>query len=66
MVTRQLARWFGDEALEPVAYTDKSWADEPWTGGCPTGLLPAGGFSLDPEAISVPLGRLHFAGTETA
>lgn len=65
-VTGELARWFGDEALAPIAYGDLDWSRERWTRGCPTGVLQPGAFAVVGDALRAPVGRLHWAGTETA
>lgn len=65
-VLSQLARWFGDEALEPVELVEMDWNAEPFTGGCPVGIMPPGvltGFGI---TLRQPVGRVHWAGTETA
>jgi monoamine oxidase len=61
-----LARAFGPQALEPVDYMEKDWAAEPWTRGCPTGFMPPGALTTFGPALREPVGRIHWAGTETA
>lgn len=61
-----LARYFGPQALEPVAYVEQDWAAEPWSLGCPVGNLAAGAFLESAPALRAVEGRLHFAGTESA
>lgn len=61
-----LARAFGPEALEPVAYVEKDWSADPWTRGCPTGFMPPGVLTTFGPALREPIGRIHWAGTETA
>ena len=61
-----LARSFGPEALEPLAYVEQDWAQEPWSRGCPVGLCGPQVLSQYGAALAAPVGRLHFAGTETA
>lgn len=36
-VLKQLAGWFGKEAMEPIEYLEKDWAADPYTNGCPVG-----------------------------
>jgi len=61
----ELARYFGDKALDAKGYVEKDWATDPWSTGCITpltpGLLTAGG-----EHLRKPSGRIHWAGTESA
>lgn len=65
-VTECFARWFGDEARQCIAYADLDWSQERWTRGCPTGVLQPGGFAIAGRALREPVGRIHWAGTETA
>ncbi len=67
-VLSQLVELFGPAAAEPIEFIEHSWPDEDWSGGCYAGLLPPGvltapGVAWPPGA---PLGRVHFAGTETS
>ncbi|MCB9528061.1 MAG: FAD-dependent oxidoreductase [Myxococcales bacterium] len=65
-VLAHLARLFGEPAARPVRYVEQVWSAEPWTRGCPTGGLPAGGMVPYAAALRRPCGRIHWAGTETA
>jgi len=65
-VLSSLARWFGEEAAEPTEYLEQDWSLEPWTRGCPVGNFAPGALTQLGEALRAPIGRLHFAGTETA
>ena len=65
-VLRNFATYFGDRALRPTAYHDKDWSSDPWARGCYTGILPPGVLLDYGPAIREPVGRLHWAGTETA
>jgi len=60
------ARYFGPEALQPLEYIEQSWADEEWSRGCYASYFPPGVWSDYGEALRTPVGRLHWAGTETA
>jgi monoamine oxidase len=60
-----LARWFGPQALTPVEYQETNWAQQPWIFGC-QGALPPGVLTQVGPALRRPVGRVHFAGTETA
>lgn len=57
---------FGAEAASPVDYVDKDWSADPWTRGCPTAGLPPGVMTVHGSALREPVGRIHWAGTETA
>jgi monoamine oxidase len=60
------ARYYGDRARSPVAYVDKSWADEIWTRGCYGGYLPPGVWTDFGPHVRAPHGRIGWAGAETA
>lgn len=60
------ARFFGDEAAAPNHFTEKVWADDEWARGGYAGLMPPGGWTSYGSALREPVGRIHWAGTETA
>ena len=66
VVLECFARYFGSRALQPIEYVDKSWMDEPFARGCYAALFPPGLWSNGAARLREPLGRMHFAGTETA
>ncbi len=47
-------------------YVEKNWNEDPWSGGCYVGVMPPGLMTRVGEALRAPVGRIHFAGTETA
>ncbi|KAL1419856.1 hypothetical protein MTO96_004760 [Rhipicephalus appendiculatus] len=55
-----------DEALHPIHYEEYNWAGEQYAGGCYTCMMPPGFLTTFKNLIREPIGRLHFAGTETA
>jgi monoamine oxidase len=61
-----LARYFGERARVPQEYVEISWAEEEYSRGCYAGFLPPGVLTTYGEALRAPVGRLHWAGTETA
>lgn len=65
-VSGHLGRLFGPRARQPVAYHEKSWADDPWTRGCYGASFPPGGWTEVGYALREPVGRIHWAGAETA
>jgi monoamine oxidase len=65
-VLRDFAGLFGDAARLPQDYVEKNWSDEEWTRGCPVAYLPPGVLLDYGTAIREPVGRIHWAGTETA
>ncbi|MFT3764596.1 MAG: flavin monoamine oxidase family protein [Minicystis sp.] len=60
------ARYFGREAGDPIEYVEQDWSGEIWTRGCPTGTMSPGTMTLFGPALRAPVGRIHWAGTETA
>jgi len=61
-----LARYFGPAALKADAYVERSWATDPYAGGCYAGYFGPGGWTEYGPVLRPPVGPLHFAGTETA
>jgi monoamine oxidase len=60
------ARTHGDDAREVVHYVDHVWESDPWSGGCYGAFAPPGLWTSVGRVIREPVGRLHWAGTETA
>jgi monoamine oxidase len=65
-VLESFARYFGEAMLQPEFYVEKSWAADEWAGGCYTGFTPPGVLLDYGKALREPIGRIHWAGTETA
>ena len=60
------AGYFGDEALGPEAYAETDWGAEIYSRGGYAGV-PVPGMLLDHgPALAEPVGRIHWAGAETA
>ena len=65
-VIADLARLFGPDAAQPLVYFDQDWTAETWTGGCSAGYAVPGALSRYGSAQRAPVGRIHWAGSETA
>ena len=65
-VLAQFARWFGPEASRPKAYVEQNWMEEAWSRGCYGAWAPPGVLLDYGPALRDPVGRIHWAGTETA
>jgi monoamine oxidase len=65
-VVADLTRLFGSDAGSPVDYFDQDWTAETWTGGCSAGFAVPGTLSRFGSALRAPVGRVHWAGSETA
>jgi len=60
------ARYFGEESLGPLAYAETDWGAEIYSRGGYAGV-PVPGMLLDHgPALTEPVGRIHWAGAETA
>lgn len=60
------ARLFGPAAAQPLDYAEQSWMAEEWSGGGPTSNFGPGGWTECGSVLREPVGRIHWAGTETA
>ena len=58
--------FFGPEAAKPTESFELDWTDEAWTRGCPVGHPTQGVLRRYGPLLRKPLGRIHWAGTETA
>ena len=65
-VINQYVSWFGSQAASPTAYFDTNWSAEVWTRGCPVGIPSLGTLLAYGPQIRHPVGRIHWAGTETS
>ena len=60
----QLATWLGDEAMAYRGMIERDWNNERWSRGT-VGFMPPGSANFV-HALYTPVGRLHWAGSETA
>ncbi len=65
-VLNQLVKQFGQEAANPEHYYQVIWANEEFSRGCYAGLPSPGTWTEFKDALRVPVGRIHWAGTETS
>jgi len=65
-VLRTFQRLFGRRAAHPVQYVEKDWSAEPYSRGCYAGVLGPGAWTAYGRWLREPVGRIHWAGTETA
>jgi monoamine oxidase len=66
LVLDTLTARFGPRAAQPVHYEEIDWAEERWTRGCSMAHMPPGVLTQFGRALRAPVGRIHWAGTETA
>jgi monoamine oxidase len=65
-VLSEFAFYFGDEALEAEEFFYTQWPEQRWSRGGPVGIYPPGLMSSYGHRIRAPIGRIHWAGTETS
>ena len=61
-----LAGYFGPRAGKPIDVIEQDWSAEEWTRGCYGADLAPGVWTQFGPALREPIGRIHWAGTETA
>lgn len=65
-VLKDLALYFGDAALAPVDYLEEVWTRAPLHRGGYVSVPGPGVLTAFGPALLEPVGRIHWAGTETA
>jgi len=65
LIPQELSRYFGPKALDTTGYVEKDWSTDPWSTGCISPLTKGVLTSAGP-ALRTPIGRIHWAGTESA
>ncbi|GAA1392066.1 NAD(P)/FAD-dependent oxidoreductase [Luteococcus peritonei] len=55
---------FGTDHPEAIAYVDRDWSAEKFTGGCHGAHFAPGVWTTSGPALAAPEGRVHFAGAE--
>jgi monoamine oxidase len=59
-------RFFGPQASQPEEYLEQIWSEEAYIRGGYAAYLPPGAWTSCGEELRKPVGRIHWAGTETA
>jgi monoamine oxidase len=62
----EFATFFGEEARAATEFFDTQWPDEVWSRGGPVGIHGPGSLLEYGPALRQPVGRIHWAGTETS
>jgi monoamine oxidase len=65
-VLNQFVGFFGPKAKQAKGYFETSWCNEHWTRGCPVGIPSTGTLLAYGPWLRRPIGRIHWAGTETS
>jgi monoamine oxidase len=66
LVLADAATFFGPRAAAPREYIEHDWAADEWSRGCYGGRLTPNAWTQYGSAIRQSVGRIHFAGAETA
>jgi monoamine oxidase len=66
LILSVFAKFFGSRAANFDEYVEKEWATEEWSRGCYGGRFGTGVWTGYGEALREAVGRIHWAGTETA
>jgi monoamine oxidase len=66
LILSVFAKFFGPRAADPDEYVERDWAAEEWSRGCYGGRFGTGVWTGYGEALRESVGRIHWAGTETA
>jgi monoamine oxidase len=65
-VLRNFATVVGDRAQQPIEYLEHDWVRDPWSVGGPVAVAGPGTTVDFGSRIREPVGRVHWAGTETS
>jgi monoamine oxidase len=65
-LTAELVRHYGSKAAHPEAYVDGEWSDRQWTRGCYNANHGPHVWTTYGQALSSPIGVIHWASTDTA
>jgi monoamine oxidase len=66
LILSVFSKFFGSRAANVDEYVEKDWATEEWSRGCYGGRFGTGVWTGYGEALREAVGRIHWAGTETA
>jgi len=66
MVVGSLVKYFGPGASDPLEIVEQDWNAEEYTRGCYGGRLAPGVWTQYGRQLARPVGRLHWAGSETS
>lgn len=66
-VLQQMRRFYPQcpEALQPEEYFEHDWTQETYSRGCYVNIMSPGVMSECGAALRTPVGRIHWAGSET-
>ena len=62
----EMTRRFGPQAAKVREYVEQDWTEEEWTRGCFMAHWAPGVLTQYGNLLREPVGRMHWAGTETS
>jgi monoamine oxidase len=65
-VLGNFTHYFGPKAAHAREYLEANWTREQWTRGCPVAVPGPGILVAYGHLLRKPIGRIHWAGTETS
>jgi len=65
-VVTNFVDYFGEKAKDPIEYVENAWSEERFSRGDPVAGLGPGTLLDFGPALRAPVGRIHWAGTETS
>jgi monoamine oxidase len=65
-VLAQFSKFFGSQALQATDFFETFWSADEWARGCPVGIPATGALLAYGPWLRQPVGRIHWAGTETS
>jgi monoamine oxidase len=65
-VLEEYSECFGRQALHATGFLETLWSGQEWTRGCPVGIPSTGTLLAYGPWLRRPVGRIHWAGTETS
>jgi monoamine oxidase len=66
VLLKTLATRLGPKAAQPIEIKEINWSEERWTRGCSCAHFAPGVLTQYGRLLREPVGRIHWAGTETA
>jgi monoamine oxidase len=66
MLLDHVRKTLGNPDVEPIGYFDRDWSAVPWVGGGYSGVMRPGGWQRVNVAFREPVGRIHWASSESA
>ncbi|WP_421842957.1 flavin monoamine oxidase family protein [Mycobacterium sp.] len=66
IVLSDLSAYFGSQVMNPTEFIEMNWPAEKWTGGAYNAVLAPNTLTSFGGAITEPVGRVHWAGTEVS